>query len=262
RIDPETRCETSAHGAPNECIDTLTRTRASQEPIWPPPRHENLGDHLGSVRCSSCLRFQLFCVETFSSLPKCQSNGRDFARQRQTNHLRLHALGQQSRVEIVEGSPPAAGPGGRTLEDFFHLMVVVLIETTELLGVSWSVAIVHGQSGIAHCRASQSPGHYRSTVVACFGTGAGFARSSGLLESDRCRESGAAASLPYVSGSRPKTRVAGFAARPVIHPAVGRATPRGGARRFAESCSTIPPDSAGHRPGYRHRECPSLGTLP
>src|SRR5205823_12420720 len=72
--------------------------------------------------------------ETFSSLPKCQSNGRDFARQRQTSHLRLHALGQQSRVEIVEGSPPAAGPGGRTLEDFFHLMVVVLIETTELLG--------------------------------------------------------------------------------------------------------------------------------
>src|SRR6266567_4272668 len=69
----------------------------------------------------------------------------------------------------------------------------------------------------------------------CFGTGAGFAsaRSSGLLESDRCRESGAAASLPYVSGSRPKTRVAGFAARPVIHPAVGRATPRGGARQFA-----------------------------
>src|SRR2546421_729058 len=89
------------------------------------------------------LRFQLFCVETFSSLPKCQSNGRDFARQRQTSHLRLHALGQQSRVEIVEGSP------------------------------------------------------------------------------------GAAASLPYVSGSRPKTRVAGFAARRVIHPAVGRATPRG-----------------------------------
>src|SRR5438445_13798982 len=106
RIDPETRCETSAHGAPNECIDTLPRTRASQEPIWPPPRHENLGDHLGSVRCSSCLRFQLFCVETFSSLPKCQSNGRDFARQRQTSHLRLHVLGQQSRVEIVEGSLP------------------------------------------------------------------------------------------------------------------------------------------------------------
>src|ERR1039458_2882999 len=40
RIDPETRCQTSAHRAPNECIDTLPRTRASHEPIWPPPRHE------------------------------------------------------------------------------------------------------------------------------------------------------------------------------------------------------------------------------
>ena len=33
RIDPETRCETAAHGAPNKCIDTLPRTRASQEPL-------------------------------------------------------------------------------------------------------------------------------------------------------------------------------------------------------------------------------------
>src|SRR5450759_3424621 len=40
RIDPETRCQPAAHRAPNECIDTLPRTRASQEPTWPPPRHE------------------------------------------------------------------------------------------------------------------------------------------------------------------------------------------------------------------------------
>ena len=33
RIDPETRCETSAHRAPNECMDTLPRTRASPEPM-------------------------------------------------------------------------------------------------------------------------------------------------------------------------------------------------------------------------------------
>src|SRR6202795_3950890 len=94
---------------------------------------KTLGDHLGSIRCSSYLRFQLFCVETFSSLPKCQSNGRDLARQRQTSHLRLHPLGQQCRVEIVERSRTTAGPGGRTLEDLFHLMVVVPIQTTELL---------------------------------------------------------------------------------------------------------------------------------
>jgi len=34
----------------------------------------------------------------------------------------------------MERSHPTAGPGGRTLENLFHLMVVVLIETTDLLG--------------------------------------------------------------------------------------------------------------------------------
>src|SRR5229473_4585434 len=118
----------------NECMDTLPRTGASQEPIGYHRGMKTLGDHLGSMRCSSCLRLQLFGVETFLLFPKCQSNGRDLARQGQTRHLRLHALGQQSRVEIVERSRTTAGPGGRTLEDLFHLMVVVLIETTELLG--------------------------------------------------------------------------------------------------------------------------------
>ena len=117
----------------NERMDTLPRTRASQEPIGYHRGMKTLGDHLGSIRCSSCLRFQLFGVETCSFLPKCQSNGRDLARQCQTSHLRLHPFGQQSGVKIVERSPPTAGPGGRTLEDLFHLMVVVLIETTDLL---------------------------------------------------------------------------------------------------------------------------------
>src|SRR6266478_2576822 len=101
---------------------------------WLPPRHETLGDYLGSIRCSSCLRLQLFDVETFLLLPKCQRNGRDLARQCQTRHLRLHAFGQQTRIEIVERSPATAGPGGRTLEDLFHLMVVISIQTTNLLG--------------------------------------------------------------------------------------------------------------------------------
>jgi hypothetical protein len=39
----------------------------------------NLGDHLSSVQRSSCLRFQLFRVETFLLLPDCQSNGRDLS---------------------------------------------------------------------------------------------------------------------------------------------------------------------------------------
>src|SRR5271157_4716367 len=127
-------CQTSAHRAPNECLDTLPRTRASHEPTWPPPRHENLGDHLGSVRCSSCLRFQLFGVETFLLFPKCQRNGRDLPRQRQTSHLRLHPVRQQSRVKITKWTRTTTSPGGRTLEDLFHLMVVISIQTTDLLG--------------------------------------------------------------------------------------------------------------------------------
>src|SRR5260370_37898506 len=38
-----------------------------------------------------------------------------------------------SRVEIVQRSSATAGPGGGTLEDLFHLMVVISIQTTELL---------------------------------------------------------------------------------------------------------------------------------
>src|SRR6266581_1631360 len=77
-------------------MDTLPRTGASQEPIGYHRGMKTLGDHLGSIRCSSCLRLQLFGVETFLLLPKCQSNG-------------------------------------GALEDLFHLMVVISIQTTELL---------------------------------------------------------------------------------------------------------------------------------
>src|SRR5258708_22844293 len=55
----------------NECMDTLPRTGASQEPIGYHRGMKTLGDHLGSIRCSSCLSLQLFDVETFLLLPKC-----------------------------------------------------------------------------------------------------------------------------------------------------------------------------------------------
>ncbi len=106
--------------------------------------------------------------------------------------------------------------------------------------------------------------YYRSRVAICYGSEAGSAsvRSSGRLESDRCRESGAAVSRLCGFGSLPVTRVAGFAARPAIHPTVDRATRPAGIRLRARSCLTIPAESAGHRPGSRHRECPSLDTEP
>src|ERR1022692_3122219 len=88
--------KTSAHRAPNERFDTLPRTRASQKPTWPPPRQENLGRSPGF--CSILKRLAFSVVRRRNVLPsskvsKCQSNGRDLARQRQTSHLRLHPLG-------------------------------------------------------------------------------------------------------------------------------------------------------------------------
>src|ERR1019366_4532552 len=42
-------------------------------------------------------------------------------------------LREQALVEIVERSLPAAGHSGRTLEDGLHIMIVILIEPTNLL---------------------------------------------------------------------------------------------------------------------------------
>lgn len=82
-------------------------------------------------RRSSRLLFQFFSVETCSFLPDDQSDRRDLACQGETSHRRLHPLGQQSLVEIVEGPGTTAGPCGRALEDIFEIMVVVVIETTK-----------------------------------------------------------------------------------------------------------------------------------
>ena len=60
-------------------------------------------------RRSSCLRFQLFSVEMRSFLPDRQSDGRNFPRQREASHRRLHPFRQQALVEVTERSLPAAG---------------------------------------------------------------------------------------------------------------------------------------------------------
>ena len=141
-------------------------------------------------------------------------------------------------------------------------MVVILIETTNLLRFFSPVAAVRGQRGIAHCRASPCPVHCRSTIVACCGIDAEFASApaNGRRESVRCRGSGAAVSSPYVSGSPPTTRGVGFVATPAIHPVADRAARLGDGRRHAGSCATIPRDSAQHRPGSRNRQSPSRDT--
>src|SRR5712691_7197383 len=52
-------------------VDTLPRTRASQEPEWSPPGMIRKGDGL-CARRSSSLWFQLLCVEWCSFLPNDQ----------------------------------------------------------------------------------------------------------------------------------------------------------------------------------------------
>jgi len=51
-------------------------------------------------------------------------------------------------------------------------------------------------------------------------------------------------------------------AKQVVHPAADRTAPRGGARRPAQSCSTIVPHGVRHRPACRRSKCPSCGTTP
>ena len=79
-------------------------------------------------RRSSGLRFQFFRVEAFSFLPQSQRNGCNLARQRETRQRRLHAFCQQSLVEVLERSGAHTGHGGRSFEQTFQIMVVVLVQ--------------------------------------------------------------------------------------------------------------------------------------
>src|ERR1035438_7503274 len=69
----------------------------------------------------------------FSFLPKCQRNGRDLARQCQAGQLRFDSLGQQTFIKILEWSRAKSSAQGRTLEDLLHRVVVILIESANLL---------------------------------------------------------------------------------------------------------------------------------
>ena len=80
-----------------------------------------------SCRRSSCLRFQMFCVETSSFFPKCQRDGRDLACKREASHFRLHSPGQQSCVKILQWSRATTGAQDGTTKirylDFTDLLI-------------------------------------------------------------------------------------------------------------------------------------------
>src|SRR5579862_7675435 len=70
----------------------------------------------------------MFGVETHSSLPNDQSDGRDLARQGETRHRGLHPSGYQTGVELLKRSSDGSSPGRGTLEDIFQIVIVVGVE--------------------------------------------------------------------------------------------------------------------------------------
>jgi hypothetical protein len=70
---------------------------------------------------------KMFSVETPSFLPKEQSDRGNLARQGKTSQVRLHPSRQARFVETLKRSAVTGGPGGRTLEDIFQIVVVVAV---------------------------------------------------------------------------------------------------------------------------------------
>jgi hypothetical protein len=110
RIEAEAECPT--HTAPNNSLDTHSRTRALREPDCLTPATDLAKKPL--AKRSSCLLFRVSWIETFSFLPKHQSNRRNFARQRQTSHGWPPPFGQQSTLECSKCPAHLAGGECRT----------------------------------------------------------------------------------------------------------------------------------------------------
>ena len=71
----------------------------------------------------------------YSFLPDDESDRCNLSRQGESSHRWLHAFREQAQVEIVERSLSAAGHTRRTFEDGFHIVIMILIEPTNLLGL-------------------------------------------------------------------------------------------------------------------------------
>ena len=89
----------------------------------------------------------------------------------------LIPLSSKPHIKLAERTHPTVGSSRRSLEDILHLMVVILIQTTELRGLlgtlqlSANIAILRTVVGL-NAQSTISP-------------------SSGRCEWDRCRESDA-----------------------------------------------------------------------
>ena len=223
-----------AHSPPNALMDTHPRTKASEEPNEPSPEMNPAKD--GSrPRRSSCLLFQMFCVETYSFLPNQQSDGRDLARQGEPRHRAASSpRATQACVEVLERSRGRGGSRRCTLEDIFQIVIVVAVEPADRPGLSWSVSVGHRRSGIPRWCTSSAPIHSRPRAAAWCGSDAASAseRSTKRRGWGRSRESAAAISWPDVSGLPPTDLVVLAGARPLRRRTAGSRTRHGGARRL------------------------------
>jgi len=116
RVGCETRCP--KHAAPNLPAETRSRTRVSREPHG--YRQRRSGRRGSAQRHSSCLWFQMLGVEAYSSLPHDQNDGGNLPRQGQPRHFRPHALSQQFRIELCEGTGLVAATMAAPLKRFFR----------------------------------------------------------------------------------------------------------------------------------------------
>src|SRR6478609_7839424 len=108
--------------------DTHPRTRASAESGTTTGR-AIAGWQLFTQR-SSCLRFQIAGVEADSFLPQDQDDGGDFARHGKANHLRAHALIQQSLGKLAYRPGAGATASGHALEHVLKQMMMIAIEAS------------------------------------------------------------------------------------------------------------------------------------
>ena len=69
-------------------------------------------------------------VEAHSLLPYDQYDRGDLSCQGQSRYLRPHALGDQSRVELVKGTRLAGSHRGRPLKQVLQIVIAVAVEAS------------------------------------------------------------------------------------------------------------------------------------
>src|SRR5712691_8834429 len=122
----------AAPGTPNECMDTLPRTRASPEPMG---HHRGVKPGRPPEFCAT-LKLLVASVVRRRNVPPSSKVSKQWPR---SFVLKSDAPSRAScpsratphRSRVTD--PPHSWLGRGSLEDLFHLMVVILIQTPNLL---------------------------------------------------------------------------------------------------------------------------------